>query len=436
MLARFSSKGLLLAVVLGLAVLALGLMAHETAQADPTPTPTPTATPSPTPSVDTHAVVGTSGNPPNIECKWELPDMVSSATDPTIQYTQIPPGHVHDDDMAVVPDADNNSTNGIQVPCSGPPGSIPSMPTGVKHMIQVRPNLEDQPSERRIQLWAAVDSPLGIASIIDVYWDVYHPDGSLKVQVHATSAYNGGRVSFDDGNCEAFGTGGDPDGDMFEAAVHTGQMTEAAADDPINGMIAKCQEGEKALYYSEFQLSKDQMCGEDPGYKIVLTVTSTGGTDTMTNYIDVPCVFALKIDFKLVDWAAISPGIQDVVSGDLTFAPPSDTHPTVKNVGNDGMGLKLHFSKMVGDTYKGEITSFDAKFGRSAATLQSIDPMTASTWYEFDSNEARILCANEVGKLDLSIHPPSPLVPDDYRGTLDVVGVARLGECEGSEHAD
>jgi hypothetical protein len=209
-------------------------------------------------------------------------------------------------------------------------------------------------------------------------------------------------------------------------------MTEAAADDPTNGMIAKCQEGEKALYYSEFPLSKDQQCGE---YKVVLTVTATGGTDTMTNYIDIPCVFGLQLDFNLVDWQSISPGYMDMVSGDLTFAPPASTAPTVKNVGNDGMGLKLLFSEMKGPL-KGVITSFDAKFGRSAATLQSIDPIAAGTWAEFDANAARILCANEVGKLDLSIHPPSPLVPDTYTGTLDICGVARPGECKGSEHTD
>jgi hypothetical protein len=116
-------------------------------------------------AVPTHAVVGTSGNPPNIECKWELPDMDSGA--PGIQYTTSP-GHVHDDDMAVIPDADNNPSNGFQVPCSGPPASVPSMPDGVQHMIQVNPNLENLPEEQRIQLWTAADSPLGIDSIIDV----------------------------------------------------------------------------------------------------------------------------------------------------------------------------------------------------------------------------------------------------------------------------
>jgi hypothetical protein len=419
MLARFSTSGLLVALGLGVVVLALGLLPRG-AVADE--------------QVPTHAVVGTSGNPPNIECKWELPDMDSAV--PGIQYTKAP-GHIHDDDMSVVPDADNNSSNGIQVPCAGPPDSNPSMPDGVMHMIQVKPNLENLPEERRIQLWAGVDSPIGIDSIIDVYWDIYHPDGTHKVQVHAigenADPLTAGRVTDVDGNCTAFGSGASgSDGDMFEAAVHTGQMTAAAADDVNKGMIARCQQHEKALFYAEFQLSKDQMCGP---YRVVLTVNSTGGTATMTNTIDIICVQAIKIDFNVVDWANITPGLKDVVSGDLIWDVPPDNHPTVKNIGNDGMGLKLHFSEMTGPL-KGKITLFDAKFGRDPAHLQDIDPIEASHWVEFDADPWRVLCANEIGKLDLSIHPPDPLVPDTYEGTLDICGVPRPDECEGNQHAE
>ena len=427
---RVSIKGLVAVAALAVLALGIGLMSQGSAKA---------CTGVNCPDKPTLAEVGTTGSPPNIECKWELPDMHSADPGDGIQYTKAP-GHIHDDDMSPsgVPDADNDPSNGIQVPCdlpAAPSESPPQMPDGVKQMIQVRPNLENQPEERRIQLWTAVDSTIGIDAIIDVYWDIYHPDGTKKFQVHAigpnADPLTSGRVSKADNNCTDQGSGAGSDGSMFEAAVHTGQMTAAAVDDINRGMIAKCLQNEKALYYAEFPLSKDQMCGE---YKIVLTVTSRGGTDTMTNYIYVPCIFGLQCDFNEVNWHDIWPGVRDEVSGDLLFAPPSDDQPTIKNVGNDGMGLKLHFTKMVGDNFKGEITSFDASFGRSPSTLQTIDPMAASTWYEFDSNPARILCANEIGKLDLSIHPPDPLVPDKYKGELNLLGVARPGECLGDTH--
>ena len=55
---------------------------------------------------------------------------------------------------------------------------------GQHHLIQVLPNAEDLPSQRRIELWAAVDHPAGISAISDVYWKVFHGDNSFKVQVH------------------------------------------------------------------------------------------------------------------------------------------------------------------------------------------------------------------------------------------------------------
>jgi hypothetical protein len=424
MLARTSVRTLVAMALVALLALTVGLLSQRTASAQPVPDET----------VPTNAVVGTD-IPPNIECKWELPDMDSNVSG--IQYTTSP-GHVHDDDMAVVPDADNTPGNGIQIPCdlqrdtSGNPIDVAQMPGDVAHMIQVTPNLENLPEERRIQLWTAVDDPTGIDNIIDVFWDIYHPDGTHKTQVHASAAYNGGRVSWHEGNCASLGTGTSPDGSMFEAAAHTGQLSAAAVDDGTYGMIVKCQEHEKALYYSEFQLSKDQPCGQ---YQVVETLTANGGTDTLTNYIDILCVYALQIDFNTVDWGDITPGITDTVSGDLIWNDPPDNAPTVKNVGNDGMGLQIHFSEMTGPN-KGKIDTFDGCFGRSAATILCLDPIPASTWADFGQAPAQVLCANEVGKLDLSIHPPTPLVPDTYTGTMDVLGYHVPGECKGNVHID
>ncbi|MBI5287853.1 MAG: hypothetical protein HY873_02645, partial [Chloroflexi bacterium] len=63
--------------------------------------------------VPTHGVVSTTGSGPVIECKWELPDMDSATAG--IQYTApLPVTHAHDDDSTIVPDRDNDATNGTQ----------------------------------------------------------------------------------------------------------------------------------------------------------------------------------------------------------------------------------------------------------------------------------------------------------------------------------
>ncbi len=383
-------KGLTsLLALIGVAVLAviIGLLPRVTARADP--------------SVPTHAVVDPSTVPPRIECKWELPD-VDSAT-PGIQYGL-------DDDPTLTPG----------YPCALPTsGGPPTMPDQVHHMIQVRPNLEDLPEQRRIQLWMAVDHPLGISAITDVFWQVYHPDGTLKLQVHGT------QVPPSSPACSAWGP-------MFDAAIRNGELTSAAVNDVNYGMVAKCLQDEKAFYYAEFPLSKEQMCGE---YKIVATAVGVGGTTTsLTNYIDVLCVFAIDIDFNRVDWGNIFPGLTKWVSGDLIWDVPPDNRPTVKNIGNDGMAVKIQFSVMTGTNFGKVIEQFDGKFGRSPSTLASIDPLPANTWGDFGTGTNQVLCANEIGKLDLSIHPPSVLPGDTYTGRFAIAGYAVTGLCKGSVH--
>jgi hypothetical protein len=263
-----------------------------------------------------------------------------------------------------------------------------------------------------VQLWAAVDHPQGLAAIDDVYWVVYHPDGSAKVQVHGTKVPNTSEA------CAALGSS-TATGSMFESAYHTGQVAAASIDDINGGLVAKCQESEKAIYYAKFNISKHQPCGE---YKVELHAVSGGNEDVLTNYIDVLCFYFLEIDFNSVDWGLIKPGITKIVSGDLLMTTPNA--PTIMNTGNSGMGVGIHFSEMlqqgVDPVVAKRITSFDACFGRSPATIQCIDPIPASTVQWFDDSRDRVLCSNEVGKLDLSIHPPITLPNGIYAGTVDI----------------
>ena len=210
-----------------------------------------------------------------------------------------------------------------------------------------------------IQLWAAVDHPNGINNIDDVFWRIYHPDGTFKIQVHGTKigvaddavvpsdgefiAANGtGGMSlpgYDHNNDVAFGTDkqNNPNmkdferrisecaqlgtstatGTMFEAAVHTGQVAANAVDDLSKGMVAKCQQGEKALYYAMFDIVKDQPCGK---YRIEANALANGNPATvLTNYIDIICFWYLNTDFTDLSWGAITPGSMQVISGDFIF---------------------------------------------------------------------------------------------------------------------
>ncbi len=333
--------------------------------------------------VPTGATVVTGSMAPTIACKWELPDVNDNSAD-GIQYGQ-----------------DDNASQNPGVPCQLASGVV-GMADSVHNMIQVLPNAEDKPTEKRVELWAAVGHPAGISNISDVYWDIFHPDGMAKIQVHGVR----------DLSC----TG--PTG-MFAAAQVTGQLSNAAINDTNNGLVALCQQGGIAIYHYWFDISKHQPSGE---YRVRLTAVSSGATVSLTNYLDVIPFYNLVTDFTNVDFGVVTAGLDKVVLGDLDMLTPS--RPTVKNTGNTGMGIALLFTDMVNSpdpVLAKHITQFDAKFGRTPSTLQDIPFILSGTVTPFDDNAERVLCPNRVGKLDLSVHPPSTLPSGVYTGQVTVI---------------
>jgi len=333
--------------------------------------------------VPTGATVVTGSMAPTIACKWELPDVNDNAADGT-QYGQ-------DDNPSATPG----------VPCQLT-GGVVGMPNNIHNLIQVLPNAENLPTEKMVELWAAVGHPAGISNISDVYWDVFHPDGTAKVQVHGVR----------DTSC----TG--PTG-MFAAAQTTGQLSNAAINDTNNGIVALCQQGGIAIYHATFLISKHQPSGE---YRVNLTAVSSGATVSLTNYLDVIPFYNLVTDFTNVDFGVVTAGLDKIVLGDLDMS--TSNRPTVKNTGNTGMGIALLFADMVNSpdpVLAKHINQFDAKFGRQPSTLQDIPFILSGTAVAFDDNPERVLCPNRVGKLDLSVHPPISLPAGVYTGQVTII---------------
>jgi hypothetical protein len=327
--------------------------------------------------------------------------------------------------------------------------------------------------ERYIQLWMAVDQPGGsLDAISDVYWDVLHPDGTFKVQVHGT------RIGMDDAfrssdhnNDSIFGTvnvgrtqrlitecsnigSASAEGTMFHAAYATGQLSSSAIDDPDFGIISKCIQEVKAVYYAKFPLHKDQPCGS---YEVQANAVSVpgGASDILYNHFDVLCFWYLDTDFDVtgLNWGNITPGQKNVISGDTAWDLGG---PTVRNGSNHPMGIHISFSTLWGDqtpTPK-KIDHFDACFGHNAFVIACLgsdgqvnaegipdDAILADEVVYFGpeiggrddgrhgngpnrraDNGHQVLCANQMGKLDLSIHPGIDVTPGEYKGTFTIWG--------------
>ena len=346
----------------------------------------------------TGATVNGTNLPPEIECVWGLPDMDSSTAG--IQY---------------IAPYDDNSARPSPTPCTQVGASPQQSHTPGPLQFHVKPNAEDLPEERQVQLWAAVGHPAGLGNITGLVVKIYHPDGTFKLQREL--------VGTDFVPCR------DPSLDkMFYAASNasggTGQIdTGAISNSSGNGLRDLCVQGTKQFYHVEFPISKEQKCGT---YRADVYALSAGAQDLTSIYFKVICFNHLVLDFTTVNWGPIVPGQTNNKAGDLDMSTPGS--PTVKNTGNSGMGVGVLFGPMTiaGDPSSKVIDHFDAGFGTDVASLQKIDPVIAGVQTNFDDTldgleNGRVLCSNRIGKLDLSIHPPLFLLNGNYTGTLTVV---------------
>jgi hypothetical protein len=348
-------------------------------------------------SIDTSANVGGgSSAAPIIECGWALNDANHNWLD-LMQYGD-------DDD-----------------PARGPNPSFPCVQSGdtaaqvqdARNMIQVRPNAHDDPTKAYVELWGAVTS--NNAAGTGVYFDVYHPDGSFKVQIDG-SKYADSSLELRD-NCVG------PAG-MFGSATNSGQMTQSARDT----IISECQNQQKSLWYGAFGISKHQPYGQ---YRIEVHAYVAGGSESvLTYYIDVLPFYQLETDFTSINFGPVVQNSHywQPTQGDFVWDGTDNVAnqaTSVRNTGNAGIGLSVRFASLCRDqspscTDDKRIDHFDAKFGKNLNNLQSMGNVSLATalvsdlastakpappgaWYPFDDTQYRVLCPNDIGKIEFSI---------------------------------
>jgi hypothetical protein len=393
---RNGRKHRVLGALLALAV-AIGTGSAALAQTEP-----------PDLSAGTTANAGGDGvTTPIIECTWALNDVNHDWTD----FQQ----YGNDDDHPDGPDAPTGVTD--NTPCAAD-GARAKQADGWTDLIAVLPNASDLPTQAYVELWAAVDSNNTAGTI--VRWDVYHPDGSPKVQVDGT------RYSTSTELC----TG--PTG-MFAAAIANGIISTTAR----NNIQRECETQHKNLWYGAFPISKHQPWGS---YTVTLTASlSGGGSVTRTFSIDVISFYQLEKDFEAPDFGSIQSNNHywQTVQGDFDFGTGG---PTVRNTGNAGIGLDVSFDPLCkqGVPFCSDvkrIDKFDAHFGARApenlqylgtagpfdstpdinqALLGNTNPTGTvvengpdnqpPNWYSFDNELARTLCPNDTGKFEASIY--------------------------------
>jgi hypothetical protein len=297
--------------------------------------------------------------------------------------------------------------------------------------------------ERIIELWVAVDPPgADLSDIQQVYWDIYHPDGTKKAQVHDRFGY--GQELCRNGYDDFLGAGEavpfDPtsfgikqENTVMGAAFGTGQVSEEA----VESIVTACAQQQKKLYQSHFTLSKHQPCGE---YKVVAhAVPVIGPEDTLTNYFDVLCFIHLDLDYDTVTWTNVNTTGVGYFEGDFDMETP--TLPTAINAGSGALTVVVEFFPMEsqtdlnGNPLSGKwLEDFDVSFGVSESSLTALegptgpvihtdqnDP-TAGVSTRPNNSPGTTLCSNETGKFIYSLHTNGAL-PGNYAGQIKVSAV-------------
>jgi hypothetical protein len=380
----------------------------------------------------------TGQSPVNIECAWALPDMDREWSN-GMTYSTNPA----DDKPSVLADK----------PCQARDGVVQMANSSVPQ-IQVAPNVNDTSPTgktgnnglRWVELWVAADHPAGPSHINNVIFDVYHPDGTTKVNI----------VGSRNISCTEPAA-------MWPQAGANNIFGYGAANDESSGMKNECLEGYKGFYYGAFGLSKHQPYGI---YTVRVTVSPDFGPAAVKEFkIEVLPVAALDIDFNKVDYTPLASNQPSFVPGDFIWdANPAKVTAkyrvpggTVESRGNAGIGVAVAFDRMCyqlgidtncSDQQVKRIDQFDAGFAADPH-LARINPPPITTGpfvvpYQVDyqasesgatpaaqvnlwnsDNPNHFLCPNDLGKLDLSAHPESLISGGVYTGAMYVYAKAR-----------
>ncbi|NNF69061.1 MAG: hypothetical protein HKN01_04760, partial [Acidimicrobiia bacterium] len=326
----------------------------------------------------------------SIRCSWVLPDMDYDGRT-GVQYTD--QSGNHDDDPTSAPDT---------VPCAG----ARPVSASTSSLVEIVANPADSPSIRTIELWTAVNLPTGVDPGVEVYWDVFYPDGNFKARVFGEPV----------DAVECAGLGGDlisgelADVSMLEAALGSGQLDVAAA----LSLSQDCQVGLGAMYTGPVSLSFNEPCGD---YRVEAHSLSTEGDAIQVSGFTVQCFQHVGVDVNSLDWGGLTGGQSKAITGDFSLG--SSTAPTLVSVGSGGVNVGLRFSEMTNGS--DVIDRFGAVFGNAANGMQRIDPIDADQTVWFDSAGSRTLCAGDVGRLDLLIHPDANISQGTYDGSIEVL---------------
>jgi hypothetical protein len=247
-------------------------------------------------------------------------------------------------------------------------------------------------ANKQVCVYIVATDPNGAADINRVYVDVDYPSGGLKASGDAT--------------------------EITDQATIEG-ITQDALDQGLIDASAKafidqhCSNDESRMFEYCFELTN---CDEPGDYTVVANANDNfGGLGTFSNTFEYLSIKMLKLDFTLINYGNIVPGVKMIVSGDDDMATPNK--PTIENQGNDPFKLKISATDMIGTNPANVIlaSNLDSKvYGTGGPQEQNLN--TAGVTFDPIIEH----CSEE--PMDFSLMQ-DVICQDTYTGTITIEAV-------------
>jgi len=204
------------------------------------------------------------------------------------------------------------------------------------------PGQADPQGEIDVEYWAVVTDPQGLADIVFVSADVYHPDGSPKYEVmmlqacadyldlkvkqmaidEMTAADAAGAITYN----EILDTAGTPTGVFYT----------------LDDLIFEYEQNEAWIFMGVEWLDYHQPCGT---YTVEICAADQGlKKDYKINTFEYVKEASIELDFTTLDFGEVLLSKEVPISGDDDMTTPGK--PTVKNLGNCNATVCVHFDDM------------------------------------------------------------------------------------------
>ena len=269
---------------------------------------------------------------------------------------------------------------------------------------QVQPVPDD---DKEVCVYVVVSDPNGAANINRVWITVDDPNG---VEVANGDTNNPPNIF-----------------ELTKAEMIT--ATQAAFDQGLIGDARRMEinnhtsNNEWRMWRFCFDLSN---CDPSGNYTVAAKANDgQGGTGNFTNTFEYLSIKELAIDFNMVNYGLIVPGVKQIVSGDANFnASGTSDAPTVRNRANDPFKLKIYSTDMVGTDPNNVIAAnhLDSRvYGVDAGGSAVSQELNLGTWGRLFDIPIIDTCVIE--PIDFSLLQNS-ICADTYTGTITLEAVA------------